>query len=253
MRSAGCENNHPTLPTLLQIYHLLQVSKILRPPKFGNCESSDLLMEQRPKITFEDFKEAFNKKKSVSYRQDQLRMLEEKLENYVDDGSWDFNGDELLEIDLDIMDLELVNCVIYYLVGFICRQMQKKSKGCAECIKAFESQEELSVFPVSEFTSIKNRGKLIYPKQYIFNTLLKIEKIFLNKFDSDNVLESVLSEMFEQKMYLKFPCKKHKASRLSECIHYYISVRIKQMARLINKNDINTLSNIKKKESKVIS
>ncbi|KAH9371407.1 hypothetical protein HPB48_022273 [Haemaphysalis longicornis] len=41
VRRSGCQNDHPTMPTFLQVYHLLSVYKLIRPPKFGNCQLTE--------------------------------------------------------------------------------------------------------------------------------------------------------------------------------------------------------------------
>lgn len=37
-RQAGCENDHPDMPSFLQVYQILTVYSLLKPPKLGNCE-----------------------------------------------------------------------------------------------------------------------------------------------------------------------------------------------------------------------
>ena len=231
----------------MQIYHLLSVYRILKPPKFGNCKDHDLLIENQPKLTFEDFKNAFDGSKSKSFKKEQLKLLEEKLEKYVEKGDWDL-GDLMDDVTPE-MDPDIFKSVIFYIVGFICSRMYKKSGKCQECQKAFESDKTMAVFPVAEFCDIKDRGKLVYPKKYIFETFLKIENIFLAKLDTENILEAVTEEVLKQGIHMKFPCDTHKAEKFAECIHYYILVRLKQSVKLINRNSSSKLSNIKNKEA----
>lgn len=40
IRQAGGQNEHPTMPTFLQLYNMLSVYSLLKPPKFGNCKLS---------------------------------------------------------------------------------------------------------------------------------------------------------------------------------------------------------------------
>lgn len=41
IRQAGVQNDHPTMPTFLQLYRLLSVQKLIKPPKYGNCEITE--------------------------------------------------------------------------------------------------------------------------------------------------------------------------------------------------------------------
>lgn len=45
IRQAGGQNEPPTLPTFLQLYRMLSIYTLLKPPKFGNCTVS--VKEQR--------------------------------------------------------------------------------------------------------------------------------------------------------------------------------------------------------------
>ncbi|KAH7942567.1 hypothetical protein HPB49_025362 [Dermacentor silvarum] len=39
IRQAAAENDHPDMPTSLQLYRMLAVYSLRTPPKFGNCEA----------------------------------------------------------------------------------------------------------------------------------------------------------------------------------------------------------------------
>lgn len=38
-RQAACDNDHPDMLTFLWLYRMLSVYKLLKPPRFGNCEA----------------------------------------------------------------------------------------------------------------------------------------------------------------------------------------------------------------------
>ncbi|KAL1481397.1 hypothetical protein MTO96_034494 [Rhipicephalus appendiculatus] len=40
-RQAGCENDHPDMPSFLQVYRMLTVYSLLKPPNLGNSESRE--------------------------------------------------------------------------------------------------------------------------------------------------------------------------------------------------------------------
>lgn len=41
IRQAGGQNEHPTFPTFLQLYRMLSLYSLLRPPQFGNCTAAE--------------------------------------------------------------------------------------------------------------------------------------------------------------------------------------------------------------------
>lgn len=57
VRQCTGPNDHPSTPTFLQVYKMLSVYSILRPPKTGNCK---ILDSNENKITISDLKDSFN-------------------------------------------------------------------------------------------------------------------------------------------------------------------------------------------------
>uniref|UniRef100_A0A2S2NW24 Transposable element P transposase n=1 Tax=Schizaphis graminum TaxID=13262 RepID=A0A2S2NW24_SCHGA len=92
VRQATGSNEHPTAPTFLQVYKLLSVYSILRPPKTGNCEILDCSL---PKVTFNDLKEVFSEEQSE--REQKNKKLKDKLDYLVEEGSWDPIADIILQ------------------------------------------------------------------------------------------------------------------------------------------------------------
>ncbi|XP_024893271.1 uncharacterized protein LOC112468370 [Temnothorax curvispinosus] len=91
-QSAGC-NDHPNCPTFLQLYKLLSVYSVIKPPKFSNCTVfEDRLSSNLIKIS--DLKAVFGKKgeaKSSMY----LREIQKKLDTVLEYEDWD--ADDLIE------------------------------------------------------------------------------------------------------------------------------------------------------------
>jgi len=70
----------------LQLYKLLSIYSILKPPKFGNCtvEPSD---DAKPLITISEIKLIFNNKNKPSA----LDVIKKKMDGLVEDGDWEFS------------------------------------------------------------------------------------------------------------------------------------------------------------------
>lgn len=71
IRQAGGQNEHPTFPTFLQLYRMLSLYTLLKPPKFGNCTVN--AKEKRPCITLGDMRLAFQPDEQQTSRLDSLR------------------------------------------------------------------------------------------------------------------------------------------------------------------------------------
>jgi len=72
LRQTGCQNDHPIFPTLLQLYRLLSIYKIVKPSKFGNYSIDNDIT--RPFITREEFHTIFNSK-NETYIKKHLHLL----------------------------------------------------------------------------------------------------------------------------------------------------------------------------------
>ncbi|KAH6948109.1 hypothetical protein HPB50_023047 [Hyalomma asiaticum] len=82
VRQAAGENDHPDMPTFMQVYRTLSIYTLLKPPKFGNCEAT----EDAPILDFACFKSIFKCGENSSERQ--LEELRAKLDGLVDTESY---------------------------------------------------------------------------------------------------------------------------------------------------------------------
>jgi len=71
----------------LQLYKLLSIYSLLKPPKFGNCtvEPSD---DAKPLITISEIKLIFNSKNN---NPSALDVIKKKMDGLVEDGDWEFS------------------------------------------------------------------------------------------------------------------------------------------------------------------
>lgn len=60
IRQAGGQDDHPSMPTFLQLYNMLSVYSLLKPLKFGNCEVEAGLEKSAPVLTLNGLKIAFD-------------------------------------------------------------------------------------------------------------------------------------------------------------------------------------------------
>ena len=138
--------------------------KILKPPKFGNCQNADLLQDQRPKISFQDFRKFFANNECKSYRQKHIENLQRRLDAYIESDTWEC--DDIIEVEEEMSE-DVLDCVIYYIYGYICRKMLKNNK-CLHCRKAFSTCDENEIFPISELVNLKTKGRLIHPNRHLY-------------------------------------------------------------------------------------
>ena len=115
-QAAGC-NDHPNSPTFLQLYKLLSVYSIIKPPKFGNCTVSEQPSPQLL-LSLRDLKTAYGQKseaKSVKYGCEIRAKLDEILQHD------DWEADDVIENnpEHDYALSSILDCIIYYVTGFL--------------------------------------------------------------------------------------------------------------------------------------
>uniref|UniRef100_A0A2S2NYW9 Transposable element P transposase n=1 Tax=Schizaphis graminum TaxID=13262 RepID=A0A2S2NYW9_SCHGA len=242
-RQATGPNDHPTTPTFIQIYKMLSVYSILKPPKTGNCK---ILEKNTPKITLNDIKSIFVNDKVD--KEDKLLKLQERLDLIVKEGKWE--TEDVFESDIHNYctpnKAEVTDCVIYYISGFVCRYILKHT-NCDVCINALKGKVYSSKSEAA-FTNLKSRGKLIHPNEHFHNIISAIENSFSKYCTMPSVFQDTIDNFIENNTsLLTFPCDEHKNEVLMFIIRYYITTRMRQFASIENKNQKKI--NLKKKKS----
>jgi len=189
VRQAGGANDHLATPTFLQLYKILSVYSVLKPPKTGNCivgttESTQSL------ITLDSLKTIYQNPEKKSL----LETIREKLEFAIEQDDW--TVDEVIEnSDHNCFLAPVVDCVLYYVTGYLCKQMLRYLK-CSVCRSAI-IQPNMSFEPVARLTNIKSRGGLLHPNKYFFNFICKIEDLFSKYCKMADVFELVLAKLLD--------------------------------------------------------
>lgn len=112
------------MPTFQQLYSLISTYKLLKPPKFSNCSVNNYeLMEST--ISFDDYKSIFGGDTGSTVLQKLKNCLDSIVEYY------DWKGEDL--IANNHKSPELVEIVIYYASGYLCRRLLKTTK-CETCL-----------------------------------------------------------------------------------------------------------------------
>lgn len=164
---------------------MLSVYSVLKPPKTGNCtvENND---PTQSLISLESIKNIYQKceKKSL------LENIREKLDFAIEQDDW--TVDEVVEnSDHDYFLAPVVDCVIYYVTGYLCKQMLRYFK-CSICHSAILQSN--SSAPVAQLTNLKSHGGLIHPNIYFFELICKIENLFSKYCRMSDVFELILDK-----------------------------------------------------------
>ncbi|XP_050064406.1 uncharacterized protein LOC126553303 [Aphis gossypii] len=113
IRQVAGSNDHPTTPTFLQLYRMLSVYSIIKPPKSGNC---CILEENIPVITITDLKTILNDKNDVNEREVKINNLKQKIDYIVEEGQWNFE-DVFSEHNYSDVSSTAFECAVYFMAG----------------------------------------------------------------------------------------------------------------------------------------
>lgn len=129
---AGGQNEHPTFPTFLQLYRMLSLYSLLKPPQFGNCTTTG--NKQASVVTLADLRNIYSD--SSSQHPAKLDQLKEKLDGLIEEGSWEC--DDLF--DFDDSDATVVDCIVYYVTRFVSRKVGSCT-CCTSCKEALAGKK----------------------------------------------------------------------------------------------------------------
>lgn len=207
------------------MYSLLSVYSILKPPQFGNtseCED-DHFNQDVLAANFDFFQESNESNYENSFRQNYLTMVEKCIENSVTVDPW--INEDLTELGPEL-STSVIDNLIYTNTGYVCRIMLLKPhiKQCVQCLKAFASEKENAIFPVSQLLEIRSKGFLIYPKLKLFYMIHQLHPIVMNHLQKalKYMFEDILQELGNSQIKLTFSCDQHKVQSLVEALLHYI-------------------------------
>lgn len=176
-------------------------------------------------ITIKELKDIYhNPANAVTLRQE----LQKKLENIIEKSDWDFN--DAVEHDYALPDV--LDCLIYYVTGYISRHMLKHS-SCSVCRSAFENPVSYSSNPIARLVNMKAEDGLIHPNIKLFYFIRSLENLFFKYCKFYNVYELILTDVLAENA-LSFPCARHGEEVMAFIIHYYMSMRMRQFVNVNN-------------------
>ncbi|KAL5239381.1 hypothetical protein ACI65C_006791 [Semiaphis heraclei] len=183
VQMASGANDHPATPTFLQVYKLLSIYAVIKPPKYGNCtvDSADPAAHL---IKLSDIKQIYTNTESKNPTA--LQNLKNKLDDLIDYGRREF----IDIVEHDYVYTPVIDCLKYYITGYLCHQLSKKTK-CQICKNAFISTAAASTkyYPEADLINIKTKGKLTYPNMIFYKLISEVEDCFIKNINSPDVFE----------------------------------------------------------------
>lgn len=107
--------------------------------------------------------------------------------------------------------------------------------------------------PEAALRNLKSKRFLIHPNDIVFKLVSAIEEGFVQFCDVPEVFDKTVNFLLQhhQKL-LKFPCVVHESEMVTFIVQFYITMRMKQYTRNLNR-ETKKLSSKKKKLSKLLT
>lgn len=224
IRLAGSQNDHPSMPTFLQLYHTLSIYTLLKPPKFGNCR---VVEGEKPLLDISDFK-ALISQTNIESSNDFVDEVRLKLDSLI--CADDCECDDVICQTKGGEETEVEDCIVYYLAGFMSKKM-KNFTSCATCKSAFSTESSTSA--QAALTNAKTRGGLMHPNVHLYHLLKHTERLFAAYADAQTVYWDTIEGVLDT-YTITFPCDEHKEETVARLLHCYVSMRMRQHCKHIN-------------------
>lgn len=131
----------------MQLYRLLSVYSLVKPPKTGNCTILEgihnplgtvnvsistifykvlsinkkynilFYLENIPIINIADLKEIINEQNNTLERTEKIKKLKSKMDNIVEEGIWDFDDTFQEHNYCNVPESTVFECIVYFLTG----------------------------------------------------------------------------------------------------------------------------------------
>ncbi|KAG8236684.1 hypothetical protein J437_LFUL016721 [Ladona fulva] len=192
VRIAAGSNDHPAAVTFLQLYKLLAVYGVLKPPRSGNC-SIKYDIPLTPMIKISDIREIYTEKSSS---QSNIQKLKEQLDGLIEQGDWEVC--DVIEHDYSLAPV--FDSIIYYITGYLCKRIKRQSK-CPVCQAAVGTSTPTCL--LSSAALCRMDEQILHPNVQLFNFIRGIEAKFVANLNLPNVY-SATSGNLEAYCWLNF-------------------------------------------------
>lgn len=214
IRNACGSNSHPDPLRFAQMYRLLSVYSLVKPPRGSNISGGDILQTLISKDDMKDIEEDSPMKTFIS-----------KLDSIVENG---VNIDELHRLnesnDHDYVKTETGDFVLAYVSGFVAR----KAHTFTSCQVCLQTLVNITAEPCPQrdlLINLKSRGGLLHPSDAIFNLCSTLERHIMAVLTSQSMNSNVLYEIVDMLESIDIPkvgCEEHEHFLTVSVMKFYL-------------------------------
>ncbi|KAK3915282.1 Transposable element P transposase [Frankliniella fusca] len=231
IRTACGSGSHPDPLLFIQLYRLLSLYSLVKPPKGSNVSGGELFQALVQLQDLENNENQEDKQKVV----DIINSIVEEsgFAESPDETCTNFNP-ETSACNID----EAALCLIAGYISFKVKNM-KPANSCSVCAESLVRPNSESSKERERLIEIKSLGGLLRPSDLVYAIIIQVEQavIFTSTQENlhTNMIFSILENVRDHATLYRIGCDEHQQALTSAIVTFYLTVRMHFQCREMNK------------------
>ncbi|KAK3932916.1 Transposable element P transposase [Frankliniella fusca] len=216
VRQSNGPSSHPDPLQFIQIYRLLSVGSLIKPPRGSNITGADMLQSL---LSANDIFEVEALERKIRF--------EQELENPLDSGEIIDEIDRALGDHTYHQEEKLDDFALRPFAGYARRT--STAKDCDECFKSLCAPEGQPLQAHDAITHAKSKGHLLIVSDDLYKLVRTLEVVVLQTMKIKNITENIIFTVLNHVKTRRFEevgCCIHKRQLTKDIMRFYLNTRL---------------------------
>ncbi|KAK3907825.1 Transposable element P transposase, partial [Frankliniella fusca] len=220
IRQACGAGSHPSPRQLIQVYRLLSVGSLIKPPRGSNITGAEMLDS------------LFNLGGLIGEQNIQKRIeFENKLDEALDCGEIVDSIERALGDHRYAQDFKLQEKALRYFTGYVARKAKKTftAKTCENCFSLLCAPVDYAVKDIDAIIVARSKGNLIIPSDSLYAIVKALETAVLETVRVRSLTQNIIFTVIEHvksKTIDEIGCNEHKRRLTKDIMNFYLNTRL---------------------------
>ncbi|KAK3926389.1 Transposable element P transposase [Frankliniella fusca] len=230
IRTACGSGSHPDPLIFIQLYRLLSLYSLVKPPRGSNVSGGEIF---EALVQLQDLE----RDKSQDNKEKVIKLIDSIVEESCIADSPESLGQFTPEMTSEKINEEALSLMAGY-VSFKVKKM-KPAKTCATCAESLVCPNSESPKERERLIEIKTHGGLLRPSDLVYGIILQVEPGIIHTTSQEsihtNTIFSILENIRDHAVFPATGCDEHHKSLISAIVTFYLTVRMHFICRDVNK------------------